>query len=113
MPTRDDMWSRLSHARHRFPRLVTFLVTARSTTAIAILAAPLVGTRSTVNDSTKKAGTRPAPTAKTSLGNIVGAFNSLRHVNTFMASKKTDGRCLSKNCGSAIILNMSFATRAN
>ena len=41
---------------------------------IATVGVPLVGTRKTVGNSSKRAGTRPAPTG---LGDIVGAFKSI------------------------------------
>jgi hypothetical protein len=45
---------------------------------IAIVGAPLVGARTTVVDTRKRAGTRPAPTG---LGDNVGAFKSITATN--------------------------------
>ncbi len=56
---------------------------------IAIVGVPFMGTQKTVGDSSKRADTRPAPTAR--LGDIISAFKSIA-THEFIKGVKQNGR---------------------
>ena len=70
-----DIWNELPQ---RFPNIELIgnvIMPNHIHCIIAIVGVPLVGTRKTVGNPSKRAGTRPAPTA--GLGDIIGAFKSI------------------------------------